>query len=219
MVTGLFLYGNQCLVTVGLNYSPAHINAIWQVWDSILILILQPSQPIFTIAIAIMIKYEKLTLKKGLGVLFATAGALTVCPIPLSSPVDHHPLYHFLSGLEEPVCGLHLLLPQLPVHLPLRRICLSYEWLLRSLPSLWSRNTSPSSSLPFLTFLLPVWWPSPLSPAMLVYTPPALSWSRSERQVGHSPRRHLAALLLGPHQLRPCLLVDGMDRDWMYWVF
>ncbi|KAK8802014.1 hypothetical protein WA158_006409 [Blastocystis sp. Blastoise] len=77
MLTGLFLYGNQCLVTVGLSYSPAHVNAIWQ-----------PSQPIFTVAIAIMIKYEKATVKKLVGVAFATAGALVITILSTTSSVD-----------------------------------------------------------------------------------------------------------------------------------
>jgi drug/metabolite transporter (DMT)-like permease len=64
LMTGLALFANQFCFIVGIKLSNAVVASAWQ-----------PTQPIFVIAISIMVGYEKFTWPKMGGIAFATGGA------------------------------------------------------------------------------------------------------------------------------------------------
>lgn len=62
--TGLALYSNQLCFLLGLKFCDPVFGSAWQ-----------PSQPIFTVVLVIILGYEQPSLRKLLGILFAVAGA------------------------------------------------------------------------------------------------------------------------------------------------
>lgn len=65
--TGLAMYGNQALMVLGLSKAPAVIGSLWQT-----------SQPAFTIIIAILIKIEKASKNKIIGIVLSMIGAFSI---------------------------------------------------------------------------------------------------------------------------------------------
>lgn len=65
--TGLSMYGNQALMVLGLTKAPAVVGSLWQT-----------SQPAFTIIIAILIKIEKVSKNKVIGIALSIIGAFSI---------------------------------------------------------------------------------------------------------------------------------------------
>ena len=74
LAAGVCIFLNQFCFIVGLKLSDPTTGSIWQ-----------PSQPIFTTALALLLQYEKPDVKKILGILFAVGGAAFMIAYPSSN--------------------------------------------------------------------------------------------------------------------------------------
>eukprot|EP01061_Rhynchopus_euleeides_P005773 TRINITY_DN14942_c0_g2_i1.p1 TRINITY_DN14942_c0_g2~~TRINITY_DN14942_c0_g2_i1.p1 ORF type:complete len:429 (+),score=126.14 TRINITY_DN14942_c0_g2_i1:138-1289(+) len=74
LLAGFCIFMNQFCFIVGLKLTDPTTGSVWQ-----------PSQPIFTTALALLLRYEQPDLLKILGILFAVAGASVMVLVPSGS--------------------------------------------------------------------------------------------------------------------------------------
>eukprot|EP00743_Colponemidia_sp_Colp-15_P004165 GILK01004494.1.p1 GENE.GILK01004494.1~~GILK01004494.1.p1 ORF type:complete len:361 (+),score=37.47 GILK01004494.1:30-1085(+) len=109
-LAGALLFGNQILYIVGLSACDPNLAAM-----------LQPSQPIFTMIFAVLLKMEKMSLWKALGILAATCGATTMVLFSNGGSVSFN--FAALYFIGNCMCSAGCLLACKP--------------LLRVIPSMW----------------------------------------------------------------------------------